>query len=182
MNILTRWIKEFHILYILFWMIACYLNTSSRYASLPYEVQLTYVFICFSSLHLSGLRKLGWILDCILLRIFFLNNSFCFQLFSARDMAQKTVIGQDQIVYSTDKDFLDQDYEANEWDKKFRELERSDWEALKVIQVKQFNHYIWIIHFNVLRWQSNDHSIIMLIQWSGHIQESFRLTCCHRHI
>jgi len=126
MNILTRWIKEFHILYILFWMIACYLNTSSRYASLPYEVQLTYVFICFSSLHLSGLRKLGWILDCILLRIFFLNNSFCFQLFSARDMAQKTVIGQDQIVYSTDKDFLDQDYEANEWDKKFRELERSD--------------------------------------------------------
>lgn len=48
------------------------------------------------------------------------------KLFSARDMAQKTVIGQDQIVYSTDKDFLDQDYEANEWDKKFRELERSD--------------------------------------------------------
>lgn len=41
-------------------------------------------------------------------------------------MAQKTVIGKDQIVYSTDKDFLEQDYETQEWDKKFRELERSD--------------------------------------------------------
>ncbi|XP_020204407.1 uncharacterized protein At5g03900, chloroplastic [Cajanus cajan] len=48
------------------------------------------------------------------------------KLFSARDMAQKTVIGQDQIVYSTDKDLLDQEYEAREWDKKFRELERFD--------------------------------------------------------
>jgi hypothetical protein len=48
------------------------------------------------------------------------------KLFSARDMAQKTVIGQDQIVYSTDKDFIEQDYEVGEWDKKFRELERSD--------------------------------------------------------
>ncbi|XP_061360665.1 uncharacterized protein At5g03900, chloroplastic [Gastrolobium bilobum] len=44
------------------------------------------------------------------------------KLFSARDMAQKTVIGQDQIVYSTDKDLLEQEYEAREWDKKFREL------------------------------------------------------------
>lgn len=41
-------------------------------------------------------------------------------------MAQKTVIGKDQIVYSTDKDLLEQDYEALDWDKKFRELERSD--------------------------------------------------------
>lgn len=48
------------------------------------------------------------------------------QLISARDMAQKTVIGKDQIVYSTDKDLLEQDYDAREWDKKFRELERSD--------------------------------------------------------
>lgn len=56
-----------------------------------------------------------------------LRNSFSgFQLFSARDMAQKTVIGKDQIVYSTDKDLLEQDYEALDWDKKFRELERSD--------------------------------------------------------
>ncbi|KAG2405096.1 uncharacterized protein HKW66_Vig0043510 [Vigna angularis] len=45
------------------------------------------------------------------------------KLFSARDMAQKTVIGKDQIVYSTEKDLLEQDYEALDWDKKFRELE-----------------------------------------------------------
>lgn len=62
----------------------------------------------------------------ILLWIFTQTILYGFQLFSARDMAQKTVIGQDQIVYSTDRDLLDQDYEANEWDKKFRELERSD--------------------------------------------------------
>ncbi|KAK7293293.1 hypothetical protein RJT34_16156 [Clitoria ternatea] len=48
------------------------------------------------------------------------------KLFSARDMAQKKVIGQDQIVYSTDKDLLEQEYEGREWDKKFQELERSD--------------------------------------------------------
>lgn len=48
------------------------------------------------------------------------------QLLSARDMAQKTVIGQDQIIYSTDRDFLEQDNEAREWDRRFREIERSD--------------------------------------------------------
>ena len=48
------------------------------------------------------------------------------QLLSARDMAQRTVIRQDQIVYSTEKDFVEQDYEAQEWDRKFRELEKSD--------------------------------------------------------
>ncbi|KAI4354429.1 hypothetical protein L6164_003290 [Bauhinia variegata] len=48
------------------------------------------------------------------------------KLVSARDMAQKTVIGQDQIVYSTDKDLIEQDYEAREWDKRFREIETSD--------------------------------------------------------
>lgn len=48
------------------------------------------------------------------------------KLLSARDMAQKTVVGQDQIVYSTDKDFIEQDYEAREWDRRFREIERSD--------------------------------------------------------
>lgn len=51
-------------------------------------------------------------------------------------MAQKTFIGQDQIVYSTDKDLIEQDYEARDWDKKFRELERSDWEESTVIQVR----------------------------------------------
>ena len=48
------------------------------------------------------------------------------QLLSARDMAQRTVIGQDQIVYSTDRDLLEQDYEAREWDRRFREIEKSD--------------------------------------------------------
>lgn len=54
------------------------------------------------------------------------DTSLSQKLISARDMAQKTVIGKDQIVYSTDKDLLEQDYDAREWDKKFRELERSD--------------------------------------------------------
>ncbi|KAL5545839.1 hypothetical protein UlMin_005526 [Ulmus minor] len=48
------------------------------------------------------------------------------KLLSARDMAQKKVIGQDQIVYSTDKDFVEQDYDAREWDRRFREIEKSD--------------------------------------------------------
>ncbi|KAM2878278.1 hypothetical protein FF1_013898 [Malus domestica] len=48
------------------------------------------------------------------------------KLLSARDMAQKTFIGQDRIVYSTDKDLVEQDYEAQEWDKRFREIEKSD--------------------------------------------------------
>ncbi|GMP95198.1 hypothetical protein CsSME_00044334 [Camellia sinensis var. sinensis] len=48
------------------------------------------------------------------------------KLLSARDMAQKTFIGQDRIVYSTDRDLIEQDYEAREWDQKFREIEKSD--------------------------------------------------------
>uniref|UniRef100_A0A5B7AIF2 Iron-sulfur cluster biosynthesis family protein n=1 Tax=Davidia involucrata TaxID=16924 RepID=A0A5B7AIF2_DAVIN len=45
------------------------------------------------------------------------------KLLSARDMAQRTFIGQDRIVYSTDKDLLEQDYEARDWDQRFREKE-----------------------------------------------------------
>lgn len=41
-------------------------------------------------------------------------------------MAQRTVIGQDRIVYSTEKDLVEQDYEARDWDRKFREIEKSD--------------------------------------------------------
>ena len=41
-------------------------------------------------------------------------------------MAQRTVIGQDRIVYSTDRDLIEQDYEAREWDTRFREIEKSD--------------------------------------------------------
>ncbi|KAF5938812.1 hypothetical protein HYC85_023071 [Camellia sinensis] len=48
------------------------------------------------------------------------------KLLSARDMAQRTFIGQDRIVYSTDRDLIEQDYEAREWDQKFREIEKSD--------------------------------------------------------
>lgn len=49
------------------------------------------------------------------------------KLLSARDMAQRTFIGQDRIVYSTEKDFADQeDYAAREWDLRFREAEKSD--------------------------------------------------------
>ncbi|KAE9459227.1 hypothetical protein C3L33_08874, partial [Rhododendron williamsianum] len=48
------------------------------------------------------------------------------KLLSARDMAQKTFIGRDRIVYSTDKDLFEQDYEAQEWDQRFREMEKSD--------------------------------------------------------
>lgn len=54
----------------------------------------------------------------------------CLQLLSARDMAQKTFIGRDRIVYSTDKDLFEQDYEAQEWDQRFREMEKSDWESI----------------------------------------------------
>lgn len=51
---------------------------------------------------------------------------FACQILSARDMAQKTVIGQDRIVYTTDKDIIEQDVEAREWDQRFREIEKSD--------------------------------------------------------
>ncbi|OMO68365.1 hypothetical protein COLO4_29732 [Corchorus olitorius] len=48
------------------------------------------------------------------------------KLLSARDMSQKTVIGQDRIVYSTDRDLVEQDYEAQDWDRRFREIEKSE--------------------------------------------------------
>ncbi|KAG9459103.1 hypothetical protein H6P81_003611 [Aristolochia fimbriata] len=48
------------------------------------------------------------------------------KLLSARDMAQRTVIGKDRIVYTTERELSDQDYEAQDWEKRFRELERSE--------------------------------------------------------
>ena len=48
------------------------------------------------------------------------------QLLSARDMAQKTVIGKERIVYSTERDMTEQNYEADEWDRRFREVDKSD--------------------------------------------------------
>lgn len=41
-------------------------------------------------------------------------------------MANKTFISQDRIVYSTEKDLIEQDYEEREWEKKFREKQKSD--------------------------------------------------------
>lgn len=54
------------------------------------------------------------------------NLSLKRKLLSARDMAQKNYISRDKIVYSTEKDLDDQNYEAQEWDRKFREMEKSD--------------------------------------------------------
>ncbi|CAA0837838.1 Uncharacterized protein - chloroplastic [Striga hermonthica] len=48
------------------------------------------------------------------------------KLLSARDMAQRTFIGKDRIVYSTEKDLYEQDYDAREWDLRFKEIEKSD--------------------------------------------------------
>ncbi|KAK8964391.1 hypothetical protein KSP40_PGU014012 [Platanthera guangdongensis] len=48
------------------------------------------------------------------------------KLVNARDMAKRTVIGADRIVYTTEMDVSDQEYESREWDRRFRELERSD--------------------------------------------------------
>lgn len=41
-------------------------------------------------------------------------------------MAQRTFIGKDRIVYSTDKDLIEQDYERREWDRRFKEIEKSE--------------------------------------------------------
>lgn len=41
-------------------------------------------------------------------------------------MSQQTTISPDRIVYTTEKDFIDQDYEGRDWDERFRELEKSD--------------------------------------------------------
>ncbi|KAF0934240.1 hypothetical protein E2562_023602 [Oryza meyeriana var. granulata] len=45
------------------------------------------------------------------------------KLLSARDMAQRKVITPEEIVYTTEKDLLDQDYEVKEWERRFKELE-----------------------------------------------------------
>lgn len=41
-------------------------------------------------------------------------------------MAQRTFIGQDRIVYSTDKDLYEQDYDAQQWEQRFREIDKSE--------------------------------------------------------
>lgn len=54
------------------------------------------------------------------------NLSLRRKLLSARDMAQRTFIGQDRIVYSTDKDLYEQDYDAQQWKQRLREIEKSE--------------------------------------------------------
>ncbi|KAJ3675105.1 hypothetical protein LUZ60_004147 [Juncus effusus] len=51
------------------------------------------------------------------------NPSLRRKLVSARDMASQKVIRQEEIVYSTQKDLADQDFEEREWDKRFKQLE-----------------------------------------------------------
>ncbi|XP_016499236.1 uncharacterized protein At5g03900, chloroplastic-like isoform X1 [Nicotiana tabacum] len=48
--------------------------------------------------------------------------SLRWKLLSARDMAQRTFIGEDRIVYSTSKDLYEQDYDAQQWEQRFGEL------------------------------------------------------------
>ncbi|VAI46226.1 unnamed protein product [Triticum turgidum subsp. durum] len=45
------------------------------------------------------------------------------KLLSARDMAQWKVITPGEIVYTTEKDLLDQKYEVREWERRFKKLE-----------------------------------------------------------
>ena len=45
------------------------------------------------------------------------------KLLSARDMAQRKVITPGEIVYTTEKDLLDQEYEVREWERRFKKLE-----------------------------------------------------------
>ncbi|CAM6092664.1 unnamed protein product [Calypogeia fissa] len=42
------------------------------------------------------------------------------KLTSAREMAKRTFIGSDRIIYSTEKDFSEQSYEAREWDEQLK--------------------------------------------------------------
>lgn len=48
------------------------------------------------------------------------------KLLSARDMAQRISIGQERIVYSTENDMFEKEYETQEWDRRFKEIERSE--------------------------------------------------------
>ncbi|KAJ0809215.1 hypothetical protein HanPI659440_Chr01g0012251 [Helianthus annuus] len=48
------------------------------------------------------------------------------KILNARDMSQRTVIGQDRIVYTTERDIFEQDYDTQDWDRRFREIEKSE--------------------------------------------------------
>ena len=42
-------------------------------------------------------------------------------------MAERKVITPEEIVYTTEKDLLEQDYEVKEWERRFKELESEWW-------------------------------------------------------
>ncbi|CAH9077205.1 unnamed protein product [Cuscuta europaea] len=46
------------------------------------------------------------------------------KLLSAGDMAKRTFIGRERIVYSTDRDLYEQGYDAKQWEQRFRERDR----------------------------------------------------------
>lgn len=74
-----------------------------------------------SSMHL-GSR--GWFAKHVLIVVggFFLIFWVCLvQLKSAREMAKRTVIGRERVIYSTEKDLAVQDYEAQEWEQRLKE-------------------------------------------------------------
>ncbi|KAI3682414.1 hypothetical protein L1987_82384 [Smallanthus sonchifolius] len=48
------------------------------------------------------------------------------KILSARDMSQRTVISQDRIVYTTERDIFEQDYDTQEWDRRFRDIDKSE--------------------------------------------------------
>ncbi|KAF5821463.1 hypothetical protein HanXRQr2_Chr01g0014281 [Helianthus annuus] len=45
------------------------------------------------------------------------------KILSAQDMSERTVIDQHRIVYTTDKDVSEQDYDKHEWDKRFKDAQ-----------------------------------------------------------
>ncbi|KAL3701652.1 hypothetical protein R1sor_019674 [Riccia sorocarpa] len=49
------------------------------------------------------------------------NKALQEKLSSAREMAQRTFIGRDRIIYSTEKDLSEQSYDSREWDRRFKE-------------------------------------------------------------
>nr|XP_043611277.1 uncharacterized protein At5g03900, chloroplastic-like [Erigeron canadensis] len=48
------------------------------------------------------------------------------KILSARNMSERTVIGDDQIVYTTEKDVLEQEYDSQEWDRRFMDIKKFD--------------------------------------------------------
>lgn len=70
------------------------------------------------------LRSRSWFAKHVLIVVgaFFWGGGLCLvQLKSAREMAKRTVIGRERVIYSTEKDLAVQDYEAQEWEQRLKE-------------------------------------------------------------